>query len=541
MADVTLEHFRRAIADVSANGDNDTLPFDVDNRFVTENQEALADIAFKFCRRLEKGNGKNARNLIDELPIFSERLLVPAGTAGFRITTKIHPFWNIYFNALGVAVAAALEPSRSERAHSYRFASSGKNLFSRDASWRKFREATIADCDGRSDASVVVQTDISSFYEHVSHHRIENLVGDLFVNSSTVPTQIDRFLSRFASGRSFGLPVGGQSSRVLAELLLSSIDRRLTDEGLIWRRYVDDFFLITENQSEAYRALAILSHALADYGLTLNRTKTILLSKNHYVDYVRTQLGVVGDEANKLSEIDLHFDPYSDTAQSDYSELKAVVETLNIRELLDGELSKAQPDTFLVAQIGRTLRLHDPKTALQLCSTILSPSNLHAFRASWSTLMRGVAAVCAEDIFAVIHEPLDALLDAIPAHSAHLLSAEVSCLHYLRAIRFRRTQARSAYVLKLHSSSSSETVKRGCFDCWRMWRDRTSFLRERNKWNSLKPEEQRMLWYAASEFGDEGHKFRDQVEKSLAVAWRLGFERGNQPTFAALYRDWAAK
>jgi len=501
----------------------------------------LASIAFRFSEGLENGGKKSARNLIDELPIFSERLLVPTGTAGFRITTKIQPFWNIYFNALGVAVAEALEPNRSERTHSYRFASSGKGLFNREASWRAFREASIADCESRSDTSVIVQTDISSFYEHVSHHRIENLVSDLFSESSTASTQIDRFLSRFASGRSFGLPVGGQCSRVLAELLLSSIDRRLTDEGLVWRRYVDDFVLVTPNQSEAYRALAILSHSLADYGLTLNRTKTILLTAKHYIDYVRTQLGVSGDEASKLSEIDLHFDPYSDTAQSDYTELRGVVESLNVRALLDGELRKAQPDTFLITQIGRTLRLHDPSTALQLCSTLLSPGNLHAFRASWSTIMRGIASVGAEESFGIIHGQLDELLDAIPEHSAHLLSAEVSCLHYLRAIRFRRTQARAAYVLKVHSTTSSETVKRGCLDCWRIWKDRTSFIRERNKWNALKVEEQRMLWYAASEFGDEGDKFRSQVKKSLAVGWRLGFERGSQPTFASVYRDWAMR
>src|SRR6202030_2411174 len=109
MTDITEEHFRRAVLDISANGDNDTLPFDVDNRFISENQEELASIAFRFSQGLEKGNKKSARNLIDELPIFSERLLVPTGSAGFRITTKIHPFWNIYFNALGVAVAEALE------------------------------------------------------------------------------------------------------------------------------------------------------------------------------------------------------------------------------------------------------------------------------------------------------------------------------------------------------------------------------------------------------------------------------------------------
>jgi hypothetical protein len=115
--DVTLEHFRRAISDISENGDNDTLPFDVDNRFITENQDELAKIAFKFNEGLEKGSKKAARNLIDELPIFSERLLVPTGTVGFRITTKIHPFWNLYFNGLGVSIAEALEPNGGDASH----------------------------------------------------------------------------------------------------------------------------------------------------------------------------------------------------------------------------------------------------------------------------------------------------------------------------------------------------------------------------------------------------------------------------------------
>ena len=35
---VTLDHFTRAAIDIGAHGDNDTLPFDVDNRFISENQ-----------------------------------------------------------------------------------------------------------------------------------------------------------------------------------------------------------------------------------------------------------------------------------------------------------------------------------------------------------------------------------------------------------------------------------------------------------------------------------------------------------------------
>jgi hypothetical protein len=63
MADINHDHFKRAILDISANGDNDTLPFDVDNRFIADNQDALAGIAFKFSQELEKGSKKNARNL----------------------------------------------------------------------------------------------------------------------------------------------------------------------------------------------------------------------------------------------------------------------------------------------------------------------------------------------------------------------------------------------------------------------------------------------------------------------------------------------
>lgn len=540
MPDVTREHFKRAATDIAAHGDNDTLPFDIDNRFVSEKRDALVDLAFAYSQEFEGLSEKSTKLAINALSIFSERLLSPTGAAGFRITTKIHPFWNVYFNGLGVAVAEAHETLRSDRAHSYRFAAEGEGLFNRKASWRAFREATITDCEAHSDEAVVVQTDISSFYEHAYHHRIQNNVADLFPSGSTVPIQIDRFLSKFSSGRSFGLPVGGQCSRILAEALLSSIDRMLTDEQLVWRRYVDDFVLVTANQAEAYRALAVLSHALGDYGLTLNRTKTTLLTSKHYIDYVRAQLGGSGDEAGKLRDIDLHFDPYSDTADSDYDELKETVQSLGIRSLLNLELGKSQPDAFLVAQIGRTLKLHNPDVALQLCSTLLAPTNLHAFRASWSTVMRGISNVRADSSFSDIFEGLDILLDAIPIHSAHLLVPEASCLHYLRTIRFRWTERRAQYVLKVYTSISRETVKRACVDCWRLWADRPSFIRLRNRWNNASSEEQRLVWLAAARFGDDGINFRSQVKHSLANAWELGIERNNKPTFASVYGEWVA-
>ncbi len=539
MSDVSLEHFKRAVADISAHGDNDTLPFDIDNRFIKESQDHLAAVAYEYCSELEKNSKKHVKSSIDSLQIFSERLLVPTGSAGFRITTKIHLFWNIYFNGLGIAIAEKHECDRSDRAHSYRYIDDGDGLFDRDKSWRAYREATLTDVALQKEGAVVVQTDISSFYEHIYHHRLENCINDLFPSTSRIGTQIDRLLNKFSSGRSFGLPVGGQCARILAELLMSSIDQMLSDEGIVWHRYVDDFTLITDSQENAYRALSVLSHALADYGLSLNRSKTTILSAKHYTDYVNSQLGITDNESKALREIDLHFDPYSDSANADYSELKETVQKLDIQLLLNSELKKAQPDTFLVAQIGRTLKFHSPLIAIQLCTTLLNSKNLHAFRASWSTIMRGVAAVRAVDDNDVIFDGLDRLLDLIPTGSPHLLQAEASLLHYIKTIRFKKTSLRAQFILDTYNSTASETVKRACIDCWRIWRDRSRFISLRSQWQKLGAQEQRMVWLAFADLGDDGCHARSQVERSLPQTWALGIERKSKQTFFDIYKKWS--
>ena len=144
-------------------------------------------------------------------------------------------------------------------------------------------------------------------------------------------------MSKLAAGRSFGLPVGGQCARILAEVMMTPIDRSLSDSGIIWHRYVDDFTLICSSQQDAYKALSVLSHALADYGLSLNRTKTTILSGKHYSDYVAAQLGDGEDASVALRELDLHFDPYSDAATAEYEQLKKSFDDIDVQFLLDLE------------------------------------------------------------------------------------------------------------------------------------------------------------------------------------------------------------
>lgn len=539
MPNVTLEHFKRATADIGAHGDNDMLPFDIDTRFVSQKQVELARAAYAFFGQLQSDSEKNNSTKITALSVFSERLLAPTGPTGFRIATKIQPFWNIYLNGLGVAIADALEDNRDGQVHSYRFLrNGGHELFDRTFSWKAFREMTADDATAGGLAAVVVQTDISSFYQHISHHDIENFIDDLFPDNERIGNQVNALLNKFSSGRSFGLPIGGQCSRILAELFLNEVDRRMTGAGIRWHRYVDDYVLVASSQADAYRALSVLSHTLADYGLTLNKTKTVMFTSKHYLDYVISQLGADNDEAEQLRQIDVHFDPYSDTSVDDYESLKQTVESLEVQKLLNRELEKALPDTFLVTQIGRTLKLQEPAVAINLASTLLGQGNLHAFRASWSTIMRGVANLRATEEFTDIFVDLDKLLDVIPDHSAHLLQAEASLLHYLRTLRFTRTPSRAAFVQQVYDASRSDTVRRACIDCWRQWKDRGGFTFIRNRWNELSADCQRLVWLAASAFGDQGEGFKRQVRPNLDHAWRLGIERQNTASYASIYQEW---
>ena len=535
MIKVDKNHFLRAALEIGQSGEIDTLPYDIDAAFIKEKSDDLADICITLFSAIESGKKGRPKDFMNGLTIIFERLLVPSGSHGFRITAKIHPFWNLYLNGLGLAIAEANEDNRSARVHSYRLGNDGADFFDRVRSWRSYKEATLQEPVLNEDDAVVIQTDIASFYEHIYHHRLENIVKDLAAVGSTIALQIDRILNKLASGRSFGLPVGGQCARVLAEVMMTPIDQSLSDAGLIWHRYVDDFTLVCRSQQDAYKALSVLSHALADYGLSLNRSKTTFLSAKHYKDFISTQLGVGDKSSAALREMDLHFDPYSDNARGEYEKLKQSFDKIDISFLLDLELEKSQPDAFVVAQVGRSLKFQEPKVAEQLCATLLDPKNLDSFRASWSKIMRGIYAVRSRSDFETIFPAIDELLDRIPGVAPHLLIPEANLLHFLRAIRFVRTEVRGGFVRQTYDSTSSSTVRRACIDCWRYWRDRPSFIRVRGQWSNLGPNEQRMLWLAAGAFNDDGMKAREQLRASLAQSWSLGFESN----FAACYESWA--
>src|SRR5262249_771837 len=79
--------------------------------------------------------------------------------------------------------------------------------------------------------------------------------------------------------QTLGIPVGPETSDLIAEILGAALDEQLQDSlpQLVGIRYVDDFHLYFGTRAEAEEALAILIATPREYELEINQTKTDII------------------------------------------------------------------------------------------------------------------------------------------------------------------------------------------------------------------------------------------------------------------------
>lgn len=88
-------------------------------------------------------------------------------------------------------------------------------------------------------------------------------------------------------GQTIGLPIGPDTSHILAEIVAVAIDEALVqDLGGVPRgfRYVDDFFFFFNKREEAERALAVVARAISGYQLQINASKTRIIDTKELVE-----------------------------------------------------------------------------------------------------------------------------------------------------------------------------------------------------------------------------------------------------------------
>lgn len=136
----------------------------------------------------------------------------------------------------------------------------------------------------------VLKADILRFYPSIYTHSIEwavvgkpeaksNLDKSNAADERNLGQKLDRLSRCMQDRQTTGIPIGPDTSLVIAEILLASVDRDLRCKigSLRGTRAIDDYELYFREKHEAEDALTVLQETLSKYNLDLNQSKTKIL------------------------------------------------------------------------------------------------------------------------------------------------------------------------------------------------------------------------------------------------------------------------
>ncbi len=213
-------------------------------------------------------------------------------------------------HALVMLFAESIEPDLSNRCFANRRATGDDARQSllepfAEAGWQRFCDWQHKQCDTHS---VLIRTDISSFFDSISHEYMIDAIERhlLFPRHTPIMRLFESLLKvevmfySSATGEIAesaimhqGLTIGEATSSYLANIYLKDLDDAMARLGNGYGRYADDMRIFAQTRDEALHYLQILQQHLLKLGLNLNSAKTKIaenkkelekiVSENHFL------------------------------------------------------------------------------------------------------------------------------------------------------------------------------------------------------------------------------------------------------------------
>lgn len=174
---------------------------------------------------------------------------------------------------------------------------------------------------------LIIRADITNFYNSVYTHSIgwalygrdKSFADKSFKLSGN---KIDRLVQYANDARTNGIPVGSALSDLIAEIILASIDlkvsKKLKGIEFLGSRFKDDYRILCNNEDDAKTILKELSDELVNFNLLINEHKTKILTlpeglyRQHDRDYHAYSLKMISPipfktfELTLLKALDIH-------------------------------------------------------------------------------------------------------------------------------------------------------------------------------------------------------------------------------------------
>lgn len=212
--------------------------------------------------------------------------------------------------------------------------------------------------------NLIIRADITNFYNSVYTHSIGWAIHgreEAFKDNECLLTgnKIDRLIQYANDGRTNGIPVGSALSDLIAEIILSSIDRKvsnkLKDIDFIGSRFKDDYRILCNSEHDAKIILKELAEELVSFNLLINEHKTKVLTlpdglyRHHDRDYhphslkEKDTIPFKAFELTLLKALDIHKAyPGTSILEKFFSELYTDSHELKIEFSVDNKTRRKQ-------------------------------------------------------------------------------------------------------------------------------------------------------------------------------------------------------
>ncbi|MDI3324526.1 RNA-directed DNA polymerase [Pontibacterium granulatum] len=165
-------------------------------------------------------------------------------------------------------------------------------------------------------------TDITSYFPTIYTHTIPWALHGRDVAKKNRKSSaayfgniLDERSTKLQDGQTIGLPIGPDSSHIIAEIIGVAIDKDLRKALGYWPRgfrYVDDYCLFFDRREEAEKALAELTKAVSNYELQINPSKTRIVEVRALVEeswkYSIRKLKISDEKRKQRDDIHNYFE-----------------------------------------------------------------------------------------------------------------------------------------------------------------------------------------------------------------------------------------
>jgi hypothetical protein len=188
---------------------------------------------------------------------------------------------------------------------------------------RKFSELYEAKVTKSTGCRYVLITDITSFFPSIYTHTIPWALHTKSVAKANKKSKADTYFGNILDDGSMGvqdwqtvgLPIGPDTSHIIAEIIGVAIDVQLKEALGKWPsgfRYVDDFYLFFDTRKETEVALAELTKSISYFELQINPAKTKIMEVKGLVEeswkYSLKKLNIAPEKRAQRDDIHNYFE-----------------------------------------------------------------------------------------------------------------------------------------------------------------------------------------------------------------------------------------